>query len=126
MYMLVRFVYLKNQNSVINEKGSISKFFQIKQREILERNENLKRWKEEFKVIQAQEKDAQSRIESVKESQRDLVRKIRDIIDSNPQIVNKIVDNVDSEFKEKLSLLNTVEKVSSKEEDLIRQIYKKK
>ena len=54
------------------------------------------------------------------------MKKIREIIDSNPEIVNEIIEKTDSEFREKLAILNTVEKVSTKAEDLISKIYKRR
>jgi len=98
----------------------------IKQREILERNENQRKWEEEFKVIRGEEMVTQSRIKTIKGKQRELVKKIREIIDLNPEIVNEIIEKTDSEFREKLAILNTVEKVSTKEEDLISRIYKRR
>ena len=93
---------------------------------MLKEQQKIREWMMKFDLVRAEEVKVRNEAEQLKDMQREIVNKIQDIMKRKPNIVQRIEQTEgEQSFREELKVLNTVEKTASKEELIIKDIYRK-
>ena len=91
----------------------------------MKEQEKIREWMAKFDLVRKEEVKVRNEAEQIKNIQRDLVNKIQNVIKRKPDIVKQIEQTEGTDFSEEIKIMNSVEKTASKEELIIKEIYRK-